>query len=109
MAHDPDHPMSEHTGLTRSEIDLLATVLGHYPLVQRAVLFGSRAKGTARPNSDIDIALYGDIDDLTVERIASDLDDLPLPYLFDIKAVATLKSAALTDHIKRVGVNIYRS
>jgi predicted nucleotidyltransferase len=73
----------------------------------RVVLFGSSAKGTARPNSDIDLALYGDLDDLTVERIAMEMDELPLPYLMDIKAVATLKNHALIDHIQRVGVNIY--
>lgn len=99
--------MSNPTGLTRTEIGQLTAVLSHYPQVHQAVLFGSRAKGTARTNSDIDLALYGDIDDLTVEQIALDMDELPMPYLFDIKAIATMKNPALIDHIQRVGVKIF--
>ena len=99
--------MTMPCGLTPAEVTQLAGVLRRYPDVERGVLVGSRAKGNARPNSDIDLALYGPIDDLTAERIAADMDELPLPYLFDIKAMASLKSPALIDHIQRVGVNIY--
>jgi predicted nucleotidyltransferase len=97
----------ERTGLSRAAIDQLAAVLRRYPQVRRGVLFGSRAKGTFRPDSDIDLALEGDLDDLTIEDIASAMDDLPLPYLFDIKAVSRLRNAALIDHVRRVGVEIY--
>lgn len=30
-----------------------------------------------------------------------------MPYLFDVKAVATLKNPALLEHIQRVGMDIY--
>lgn len=99
--------MNESTGLSKAEIEQLAAVLRRWPEIERGVLFGSRAKGTARPNSDIDLALYGDIDDLTVERIALEMDELPLPYLFDIKAMSSLNNPALIEHIQRVGVEIY--
>lgn len=99
--------MSTPTGLSAAEIGLLAAVLRQFPQVERGVLFGSRAKGNARPNSDIDLALYGSIDDLTVERIAMAMDELPMPYLLDVKAVASLKNPALIDHIQRVGVAVY--
>jgi uncharacterized protein len=99
--------MNMPSGLSPAEVGQLAAVLRQYPQVERGVLFGSRAKGNARPNSDIDLALYGPIDDLTAERIAADMDELPLPYLFDIKAVASLKNPALIDHIQRVGINVY--
>lgn len=77
MADDPGdanmNGMPSRCGLARLEVEQLASVLRRYPQVRRAVLFGSRAKGTARANSDIDIALYGDLDDLTVERIALEM------------------------------------
>ena len=38
-----------------------------------------RAKGIARNNSDIDLAVYGIDDELRVEGIAMELDALPLP------------------------------
>ena len=99
--------MNNPTGLTPAELSQLIVVLSQYPKVEQAVLFGSRATGTARANSDIDLALYGDINDLTVEEIALEMDELPLPYLFDIKAIASLKNPALIDHIERVGLKIY--
>lgn len=68
------------TGLTPAEITQLAGVLRHHPEVRPAVLFGSRAKGCARPNSDIDLALYGNVPPLLVASIAHEPDELPTPY-----------------------------
>ena len=47
------------TGLPPSVLTQVIDVLRQHPEVERAVLFGSRAKGRARPNSDIDVALFG--------------------------------------------------
>ena len=50
-------------------------VLQRYPQVHRAVLFGSRAKGTARNGSDIDLALEGEtLDDTILVQIRGDID-----------------------------------
>lgn len=98
--------MSQTTGLTPAEIAQIVGVVRRHPEVQRAVLFGSRAKGCARPNSDIDLALYGELSDLQVEAIALELDELPTPYLFDVKAAAHLRNPALVEHIERVGVDL---
>ncbi len=54
-------PLLHSRGLTPSQIDLLETVtfdLAQIPGVNAVVLGGSFARGTARPDSDIDIALY---------------------------------------------------
>lgn len=96
-------------GLTPKTFALIRAVFERYPAVTRVVLFGSRAKGTARPESDIDLALDGDISPDTVSRIASDLDDLPLPYRFDIKPLVSIQHSDLRSHIHRVGVECYRS
>lgn len=101
--------MKNHTGLTEAEIEQLIIVLHRWPQIERGVLFGSRAKGIARPNSDIDLALYGDVDELIAERVALEMDELPLPYLFDVKAVCQLNNPELIKHIQRVGVEIYRN
>ncbi|MBK7175224.1 MAG: nucleotidyltransferase domain-containing protein [Bacteroidales bacterium] len=53
--------------------------------IEKAFLFGSRAKGTNKPGSDIDIALKGQ--DLKLKDILSmqnRLDDLDQPYFFDL-------------------------
>ena len=93
--------------LAQTELDLIRGVFKRHPSVTAAYLFGSRAKATAIVSSDIDLALEGITDPLQAEAIASDLDELPLPYNFDVVALSTVKSAQLRDHIARVGVRIY--
>jgi hypothetical protein len=45
---------------------------------------------------------------LAAEAIASELDELPLPYRFDVVALATLESAQqLRAHIERVGIRVH--
>jgi predicted nucleotidyltransferase len=68
---------------------------------QKAVLFGSRAKGGWRGNSDIDIAVFGD--GLNLGALYSRLDELPMPYKFDVVAYDAVKHAPLREHIDRVG------
>ena len=95
--------------LTPQERDLICAILARHPEVTGAILFGSRAKGTAKPASDIDLALEGIKDPVRAQAIASELEALPLPYQFDVKALATIRNRALLDHIMRVGVRIHGS
>jgi uncharacterized protein len=94
--------------LTDAETALIREVLAQHPGVQRAALFGSRAKGCQRDNSDVDISLWGDLKQRSVEAVATDLEDLPLPYRFDVLNFEGLKSPELRAHIERVGLEIYR-
>jgi predicted nucleotidyltransferase len=63
--------------LGQKEIAAVAAALKKAPKVQKAVLFGSRAKGSHSPGSDVDIALYGDVDAIEAESIRCELDELP--------------------------------
>ncbi|MBU1069011.1 nucleotidyltransferase domain-containing protein [Myxococcota bacterium] len=95
-------------GLSPDTVARIAGVLIRAPHVRKAVLYGSRARGTHRPGSDIDLTLLGD--DLTVAelgRIADDLDDLLLPYEIDLSLHAMIDNPALLDHIRRVGVTLF--
>jgi predicted nucleotidyltransferase len=98
--------LSAPHGLTPHELALIRQVLARHPSVTGAILFGSRAKGTARPESDIDLALEGVADQLQAEAVASELEDLPLPYRFDVKALSCILHPPLREHIARVGVRI---
>jgi len=95
------------TGLTAHELELIRQVAAQHSEITGLILFGSRAMGTAEPSSDIDIAIEGVDDPLRAETIAGDLDELPLPYRFDVHALAAIQSEALRDHIARVGLRIY--
>ena len=93
-------------GLTVSEVDLIRAVIARYGQVTSAVVFGSRAKGTHRNNSDVDIALDGNISPLEAESICGDLEELPLPYHFDVVALRHITNEGLREHIERVGIEI---
>ncbi|MBF0621467.1 MAG: nucleotidyltransferase domain-containing protein [Magnetococcales bacterium] len=96
------------TGLSVEVLNQLCTVFHHVAQIQKVLLFGSRAKGVYRPDSDIDLALVGVGDDLLAELVSEVLDSLPLPYHFDVKAYDSLTYPPLIEHIKRVGVPLYQ-
>lgn len=93
--------------LSERELSLIRATLGRFPDVTAAILYGSRAKGTAKPTSDIDLALEGVTNEFRAEAIVSELEELPLIAKFDVQALASITHAPLLEHIERVGVRIY--
>lgn len=96
-------------GLKATTIEQICAVMARYPQVGEAVLYGSRAKGNYKNGSDIDLTLRGG-SDLTLQvlfRIMDELDDLLLPYTFDLSIFAQISDPDLIDHIQRVGVTFY--
>ncbi|MBF0285792.1 MAG: nucleotidyltransferase domain-containing protein [Magnetococcales bacterium] len=98
----------KNIGLSETELEGMRGVFRAFPEIREVVLFGSRAKGTHRPQSDVDLALMGGIDGLQAEAIAEELEELPMPYQFDVKALDAIRYPPLREHIARVGVTIYR-
>jgi predicted nucleotidyltransferase len=93
--------------LKPDEMALLRGVFRRHPEITAVKLFGSRAKGTNAPGSDVDLALWGDVDEMRAEAIASELDELPLPYRYDVKPFHLIKLRPLREHIERVGIIVY--
>ena len=93
--------------LPPAEIDLLRGVFRRHAEIRAVRLFGSRAKGTHTPRSDVDLAIWGDVNALHAEQIAAELDALPLPYLYDVKPFHTINLRPLREHIERVGILLY--
>ncbi len=93
--------------LLASELELVLSVLRQHPEIESATLFGSRAKGTHSDRSDVDLALAGSLGALGAAAIAAELEELPLPYRFDVHALAAITHTPLLEHIARVGMVIY--
>jgi predicted nucleotidyltransferase len=96
-------------GLKDATIRKIRTVFARYPQVEKAVLYGSRAKGSHKNGSDIDLTLYGN-KDLTLNvlnKITHELDDLLLPYTIDLSIFRDISDTDVIEHIKRVGVIFY--
>ncbi len=70
---------------------------------KKVVLYGSRAKGTARERSDIDIAVSGvENFELLVEKV----EELPTLYSVDIINMDTCRNQLLLEDIKQYGREI---
>ncbi|MDA1275473.1 MAG: nucleotidyltransferase domain-containing protein [Verrucomicrobia bacterium] len=93
--------------LTPHEIALMNGVFRRHPEVASATLFGSRAKGSHTSRSDVDLAVSGAVDPLRAVAIASELDELPLPYHFEVQSIDHITHLALLEHIRRVGILVY--
>ena len=95
-------------GLKDSELTNLKALFAKNDRLERVILYGSRAKGTYKPFSDVDITLVGrELTHSDLNRMILDIDDLLLPYMFDISIFHTLKNSDLIDHINRRGIVIY--
>lgn len=73
-----------------------AIVRRHLPSnAYKAFLFGSRASGNAAANSDWDIGILGpdEVPGHTLQRIHSDLDDLPTLHRFDVVDMNTVSES----------------
>lgn len=94
-------------GLETININRIREVFRKHPDVQEAIIYGSRAKGNWREDSDIDICLKGEIKLSVIYEIENQLDDLMLPFTFDISVFEKLDNNDLIDHIERVGKRFY--
>jgi len=96
-------------GLTDAEFATVIDVLSSERTVDKAVLFGSRAMGTAKPGSDVDIALSGlKLDRPSLVALSYMLNEETfLPYTFDLVNISDIDNPDLKDHIERVGIVIY--
>ena len=93
-------------GLKNSHINAIQSVLKQYDTVEKAVLYGSRAKGNYRNGSDIDLTLTGDNLDLTtLMRIENELDDLLLPHKIDLSIFQKIENPDLKEHIITIFVS----
>jgi predicted nucleotidyltransferase len=95
-------------GLSETTVEKICNVFAGFPEIDKAVLYGSRAKGNFKNGSDIDLTLYGvSLSKDLRSTVACALDDLLLPYTIDLSVFGTLNHAELKGHIERVGVLFY--
>ncbi len=96
-------------GISTKTFELLLETFNQYEEIEKVFLFGSRAVGTQRNGSDIDIAIKG-------ENINSDLiynlkitfnGRLPIPYKVDVVSYDSLNHEKLNKEISRKSKLIY--
>ncbi|NDC30882.1 MAG: restriction endonuclease subunit S [Bacteroidetes bacterium] len=95
-------------GLEQHIIDTLIAVFEQHSKVDKALVFGSRAKGNYRPDSDIDIAIKGqdlNTDDIIAMSVA--FEEKGITHKIDLINYHSIKEPELKDHIDRVGIEFY--
>jgi len=91
-------------GLNASDIEKMTNIFSAHSQLEKVVLYGSRAKGTFKQNSDIDITIIGSQLNLSnLQQIETELEDLLLPYKIDISIYHHITNPDLIEHISRVG------
>lgn len=95
-------------GLDDDEMKMMHDIFAQTVNIDKVILYGSRAKGTYKPFSDVDITLVGD--QLTEEDLTDvmfRLEESSLPYFCDVSLFKNLSSPDLISHILRMGKTIY--
>ncbi len=94
----PDH------GIEERDLETIRGVLAPYADgITRVDVFGSRATGRHRKNSDIDLAVFGDISRAAVDRIRTLFIESRLPVRVDLVRHADIAGSSLQAHINAVG------
>lgn len=98
----------KQSGLSNDDVNRIQTVFSKYKNVKQVLIYGSRAMGNFKPASDIDLTLIGENIDLSLlQQIIFDLDDLLLPYKFDVSIYEHITNPEFLHHINRVGKVLY--
>jgi uncharacterized protein len=100
--------LSLRFGLSQKAMDTLIAAISKHTAIDRAIVYGSRAKGNFREGSDIDLTL--DAPKLSKQELSNlwhELDDSNLPYRVDLSRLQDIQNPDLLDHINRVGAVLY--
>ncbi len=96
-------------GLSNNNLVNLQSVIAQIPSIEQVLIFGSRARGDYRYNSDIDIALIGEhvshSDQLKLMHL---IDDLMMPYMVDVLRIASIRNERLIHLIHKEGKVLYQ-
>lgn len=74
-----------------------------FPEIETVILFGSRADGSFKPASDIDLAIDGEkVDAFTALRLQSVLEEeTDIPLFFDVVALKTVNNTGFLSNIRK--------
>ncbi|HXH99111.1 MAG TPA: nucleotidyltransferase domain-containing protein [Sphingobacteriaceae bacterium] len=96
-------------GLRDKTIKKINSVFAEFNQIDEVIVYGSRAKGNYRNGSDIDLTIKGEKLNLHfLNQISLKIDDLLLPYIFDLSIFRQISNQDLIEHIERVGQTFYK-
>lgn len=86
----------------------LQNIFSKYIEIEKVILFGSRARGDNKYNSDIDLCMFGSkINHLIQAKVSMDIEEINTPLSFDILNFNELSKKELIENITNEGIEIY--
>ena len=96
-------------GLPDKAIASLQQLFSTHPQIEQVKLYGSRATGRFRPESDIDLTLIGaSLNWPDLAQIENEIDDLLLPWKIDLSLFHLLDNPALRQNIEAQAIVLYQ-
>jgi len=95
-------------GLRDADLDLIKDILRkNCKNISSVALFGSRATGLHRPNSDVDLVIHGDITEQESDRLYTCFLESTLPYKVDVTAYEHITYPPLKRHIDKASKTLF--
>lgn len=95
-------------GLTDNILSLITVQISGFSPIQKALVYGSRARGDYKHTSDIDICVLGnDLDDAQLNLLRHRLDGLAIIYKIDLLHFESISNQKIKDNILNEGICIF--
>lgn len=91
-------------GLSDETYNVIKKIVNKFPQYEFKI-FGSRARGDYKYNSDIDMAVFGDVTDKDEFLILNEFDLLDIIYTIDLVFMKKLTKQDFIDSILKEGVD----
>ena len=102
-------PVPASHGLSAGQVGVIREVLMPFAgRIGMVGLFGSRATGAWRPESDIDLVLYGPLSGADLDRIRTLFMESSLPMPVDVCLYEQVRGMPLGAHVDRVMRPLFR-
>ena len=99
--------MADH-GISEAALETIRAVLTTCDdEITQVDLFGSRATGRHRRNSDIDLVVYGDVGDTAIDRLRTRFIESSLPVSVDIFSYERMTHRPLKAHVDLVTTRLF--
>ncbi|GJQ04730.1 MULTISPECIES: nucleotidyltransferase domain-containing protein [Capnocytophaga] len=95
-------------GLEAAVLTSFQNIFEKFENIEKVIIYGSRAKGNFRYNSDIDLSIIGEVSYDDLLKIELLIDELLLPYKVDLSVFNNIDNSELKAHIERVGIVLYK-
>ncbi|MBM7072113.1 nucleotidyltransferase domain-containing protein [Shewanella sp. 202IG2-18] len=96
-----------HFGLTSTQLNAVLMFLNENQNIRSAWIFGSRATGYYRNNSDIDIAISGaELTQNDISKLKESFELSTIPFSVDIVIKEQITNQHLLEQIEQQGIEI---